>query len=89
MGSDLGEFHAIAAAVGGKHRPCKVGKARAALSSVDAKLLDEALASPREDIPSGAVRIWLEKRGQEVSDVSVTTHRAGKCKCSKEAVLNV
>ena len=87
--SGLGEFRAIAAASGGKNRPCKVGKAKDALSPKDSKLLDEALAQSKEDIPSGAIRIWLEKRGHEVSDVSVTTHRYRKCKCVKDAVLNV
>lgn len=88
MSGNLSEFHAIAAAVGSKNRPCKVGKAMTALAPKDIGGLEEALASPKDDIPAMAIRVWLQKRGQQVSDASITAHRYGKCKCSKDAVLN-
>ncbi len=78
-----GEFEDAAAVGVGKRRRCLIAVARARLSEVGRKVLDENLAKDPLDMPHGAIATVLEGKGLKVSHNAVSAHRKRTCQCFK------
>ena len=64
------------------HPPCKAESIIRSLSSEDQTTLDEALAGPEDEFPSGRIVHALATLGISITKDTIIRHRRGFCNCN-------
>lgn len=66
----------------GKGGQCKIGRIISAMGDKDQATLNEALAGPEDEFPSGRIMTALEGLGISMSKDTIIKHRRGFCACN-------